>query len=219
MTIRNGRYLITSARNTCVAVILLSLLASTAWGQDESDLRISTLTRELKQGDSFVRWRAAKVLMRIGSYSKADIPALIEALKTEEGDISERARDALVKIGPDAVPALIKALKYRDSLAHSKAIEALTAIGPPVVPLLNRESPLRLLPRYPLHGLTLRKNTKVFHTFSECLQDDTSPPAITIIRNAGTKVFVISKCEDGSYEIYYKGSRGHVRKGGLKPTK
>lgn len=135
MTIRRG-YLITSARHICVAAILFSLLASTAWGQDEADLRISTLTRELKQGDSFVRWRAAKALLRIGSYSKADVPALIEALKIEEGDISERARDALVKIGPDAVPALIKALKYRDSLAYSKAIEALTAIGPPTLPAL-----------------------------------------------------------------------------------
>jgi hypothetical protein len=87
--------------------------------------------------------------------------------------------------------------------------------------LLNREKPLRLLSDYPLkmHGLTLRTNTKVVHTFSECFQDDTSPPEFTIIRKAGTKVFVISTCEDGSYEIYYNGVRGNVAKGSLKLTK
>ncbi|MEK6408415.1 MAG: HEAT repeat domain-containing protein [Acidobacteriota bacterium] len=130
------RHLIAGARHTCVAAMLFSLLAGAAWGQDAAELRLSTLTSQLKQGDSFVRWRAAKALLRIGSLSKVAVPALIEALKIEEGDISERARDALVKIGPDAVPALIKALKYRDSLAHSKAIQALDAIGPPAVPAL-----------------------------------------------------------------------------------
>jgi hypothetical protein len=70
-----------------------------------------------------------------------------------------------------------------------------------------------------MHGLTLKRNTKVFHTFPECFQDDTNPPAITIIRNAGTKVFVISKCDDGSYEVFYNGVRGNVPKGSLKPTK
>jgi HEAT repeat protein len=134
--IRGRRGLITSARHICLAATLFSLLAGTAWGQDKADMRISTLTRELKQGDSFVRWRAAKALVRIGSYSKAAVPALIEALKVEEGDISDRARDALVKLGADAVPGLIKALRDRDSPAYGKAIEALAAIGPPTVPAL-----------------------------------------------------------------------------------
>jgi len=136
VTIRGRRDLIINARHTCLAAILFSLLVSIAWGQDKADLRISTLTRELKQGDSFVRWRAAKALVRIGSYSKAAAPALIEALKVEEGDISDRARDALVKLGADAIPDLIKALGDRDSLAYGKAIEALAAIGPPTLPAL-----------------------------------------------------------------------------------
>lgn len=135
-TIRGRRGLITNARHICLAAILFSLLAGTAWGQDKADLRISTLTRELKQGDRFVRWRAAKALVRIGSYSKVAVPALIEALKVEEGEISDRARDALVKIGADAVPGLIEALRYRDSPAYGKAIEAMAAIGPPTVPAL-----------------------------------------------------------------------------------
>jgi len=83
--------------------------------------------------------------------------------------------------------------------------------------LINRESPLRLIPMQPMHGLTLRKNTKVFRPSNlETCQPDTD--SFEIIRNAGTRVLVISKCEDGSYEIYYKGA-GHVRKGSLKPTK
>jgi HEAT repeat protein len=133
VTIRSRHFLITTARHTCLAAILFSLLSSIAWGQDGANQKISTLTRELKQGDSFVRWRAAKALLRIGSYSKAEVPALIEALKIEEGDISERAHEALVKIGADALPALIEALKYR---GYSKASEALVAIGATAVPLL-----------------------------------------------------------------------------------
>jgi len=136
MTNRGRRYLIASARQTCLAAILFSLLATTAWGQQKSDLEISTLTRDLKQRDSFVRWRAARALLKVGSYSRAAVPALIEALNIEDGDISDRARDALVTIGPDAVPDLIEALTHRDSLTHSKAIEALVAIGPPAVPSL-----------------------------------------------------------------------------------
>jgi HEAT repeat protein len=136
-TVRNTRALITGARHTCFAAILFSLVANTAWGQHETDLRISTLTSELKQSDYFVRWRAAKALLIIGSYSKADIPALIEALKIEDGDISERARDALVKLGPDAAPALIRALKYQDSIDHSgNAFQALMVIGVPAIPAL-----------------------------------------------------------------------------------
>ena len=123
-----------AAFGLCLAAVLFLVLPTIAWGQDAADPSVSTLTRELKQGDSFVRWRAAKALLRIGSYSKAEAPAMAEALKIEEGDISERAREALVKIGPDSVPALVRVLKDRDSPAHSKAIEVLAAIGPPAVP-------------------------------------------------------------------------------------
>jgi HEAT repeat protein len=147
-TIRSRPHLITSARHTCLAAMLFSLLASAAWGQDQADPRISALMQELNQSDYFVRWRAAKALLKIGSYSRAAIPALIEALKIDEGDISERARDALVRSGPDAVPVLIKALADRDSVVSSKAIEILAAIGAPAAPALiealkNRDKDVR----------------------------------------------------------------------------
>ena len=74
--------------------------------------------------------------------------------------------------------------------------------------LINRESPLRLLPR-PRHGLTLRKNTKAFSTCNQ----------IVIIRNAGTRVLITEKHEDGSYEIYYKDAIATVPKGSLKTSK
>ncbi len=74
--------------------------------------------------------------------------------------------------------------------------------------LLNRERPLRLLPR-PRHGLTLTKNTKAFNT---CNQG-------TNIRNAGTRVLITEKREDGSYEVYYNGVIATVPKGSLKTTK
>src|SRR6266404_3228816 len=136
-TVRVKCFLIPNVQRASIAAILISLLASTAWGQDHADHRIAALTKQLTQGDSFVRWRAAKALLKIGSYTKADIHALIEALKIEEGDISDRARDELVKIGPDAVPALIRALKYQDSIDHSgNAFQALRVIGAPAIPAL-----------------------------------------------------------------------------------
>src|SRR5258707_91451 len=90
-TVRTRRHWFTGARHTCGTAILISLLAIATLGQDQADLRISTLTQQLKQGDSFVRWRAAKALLRMASYSRAAVPALIEALKIEEADISDKA--------------------------------------------------------------------------------------------------------------------------------
>ncbi len=88
--------------------------------------------------------------------------------------------------------------------------------------LLNRERPLRLLPRPvdPVQGLTLRKNTRVLRTQLDCSQQEPHPSAdSTIIPAAGTRVLITSKCEDGSYEIYYEGFHGRVPKGSLKTTR
>ena len=61
------------------------------------------------------------------------IPALIEAMGDENGDVREEAADALGRIGPDAraaVPALTKALSDEHEGVRYYAALALAAIGP-----------------------------------------------------------------------------------------
>ena len=76
--------------------------------------------------------------------------------------------------------------------------------------LLNRESPLRLLP-LPMHALTLRRNTSV---------TDNVTGTIMTIRNAGTKLLVVwTNEEDGTIDVYYKGTIAKAPKGSLKLMK
>jgi HEAT repeat protein len=190
------RYVVTCVVHSCLFAILFSVLASTALAQGEPDQRISALTLKLKQSDYFVRWRAAKALVRIAPLSKVAVPALIEALKIEEADISDRARDALVKIGPDAVPDLIKALTYRDSLAHSKAIEVLAAIGAPAVPALiealkDRDDDMRLGALEALSQLGPKPQT-AFPILVQMLKDP--DPAV---RSGATQNIMCSGAEAG----------------------
>jgi HEAT repeat protein len=136
MTINSRRRTIGRMREMCLLILLSALVATTAFGQDQSDVRIAALNRDLKQGDYFVRWRAAKTLVRINPLSKEAVPGLMEALKIEEGEVCYRASEALVKIGPDAVPSVIQGLRHRDSNAYSLASGVLTQFGSAAVPAL-----------------------------------------------------------------------------------
>ena len=83
--------------------------------------------------------------------------------------------------------------------------------------LINREAPLRLLPRQPLHALTSKRNVKVLLTAGFC--SALPPERYRIIRTAGTRLLVAGACEDGGYEIYHNGIRGKVSKGSLRVVK
>src|SRR6266404_6225351 len=122
-TVRVKCFLIPNVQRASIAAILISLLASTAWGQDHADHRIAALTKQLTQGDSFVRWRAAKALVKIGPDA---VPALIRALKYQDSiDHSGNAFQALRVIGAPAIPALIEALKDRNEDVRLGALEVL----------------------------------------------------------------------------------------------
>lgn len=136
MSINTKSRAIDCARYACLVVMLSALVTGTAFGQVQSDARIAALNRDLKQGDYFVRWKAAKALVRIDPLSKEAVPGLMEALKIEDGEIGYRVSEALAKIGPAAVPAVIQGLKHRDSNAYSLASGVLTQIGSPAAPAL-----------------------------------------------------------------------------------
>jgi hypothetical protein len=80
--------------------------------------------------------------------------------------------------------------------------------------LINRGAPLKLLPRYPIHGLTLKGKVPVYESV-HCSAEGNKP--MKIIGAAGSKVLILIKCEDGGYEIYVDGIKGKVSKGVIKP--
>lgn len=84
--------------------------------------------------------------------------------------------------------------------------------------LVNRECPLKILPRYPTHGLTRRKNTRIFpgDGVVACFHEEDK---YEVISKAGTKVLILEECPEGEYEVYYKGKMAKMRKGNLKPVK
>ncbi|MBI4601566.1 MAG: HEAT repeat domain-containing protein [Planctomycetes bacterium] len=86
----------------------------------------------LQDKDYDFRWYAAKALGRIGPAASAAVPALMEALMSDNtvGFCSARA---LGQIGPKAqaaVPALIRALEDPADIVRMKAAHALWMIGP-----------------------------------------------------------------------------------------
>jgi hypothetical protein len=83
--------------------------------------------------------------------------------------------------------------------------------------LIRREAPLRLLPRYPTHGITQARDVRVYPSVTECNINSDKPHKT--ISKRGTRVLILRECEDGGYEIYYDGFRGKVMKGSIRPVK
>ena len=74
-------------------------------------------------------------LRYIGAPSKDAVPALVEALRTEQNPLMQRtAAEALERLGPDArdaVPALAEAIDLRKPKLADRAVHALGSIGGP----------------------------------------------------------------------------------------
>jgi hypothetical protein len=93
--------------------------------------------------------------------------------------------------------------------------------------LVNRESPLLLLPRsipgeprHPTYRLTRRKNTTMFLSPGDneccwCCQADKHD----VIPKARTRVLILGTCDDDGYQVYYDRKMGKLRKADLQPTK
>lgn len=85
--------------------------------------------------------------------------------------------------------------------------------------LINRGSPLRLMPRQPTRALTINNNTKLVLIDPYCgpLSDD--KVEAEIIKNAGSQVLIAGECPDGDYQVYFQGSIGKVAKQDLNLLK
>ena len=93
--------------------------------------------------------------------------------------------------------------------------------------LVNRESPLLLLPRsspglmmHPTYRLTRREITTMFLAPGDneccwCCQADKH----AVIPKARTRVLILGTCDDGGYQVYYKRQMGKVRKEDLQSMK
>jgi hypothetical protein len=79
--------------------------------------------------------------------------------------------------------------------------------------LVKNTPPLKLLPRYPTHGLTQKSNVRIYES-DHCYSPGESH--YKIISTAGTKVLIFAECEDGGYAIYYNGFTGKVKKETLR---
>lgn len=76
--------------------------------------------------------------------------------------------------------------------------------------LINRASPLRLLPRQPIRAVTVKQNTKLIPTDAYC-ETDPNGKSVTI-KGAGSEVLIANQCPEGDYEVYFQGSRGKIPK-------
>ena len=98
----------------------------------------------LKSEQEVVRFRAAKVLARIGRKASAAIPKLVELLNDPEGKIQMAALEALGAMGPaakDVVPDIAKKVEGDDVDLAREAARTLKALGPaaaPAVPSLAK---------------------------------------------------------------------------------
>lgn len=79
--------------------------------------------------------------------------------------------------------------------------------------LLQNTAPLKLLPRYPTHGLTRKSKVRVYEA-DNCYSADESP--YKTIATTGTKVLIFGECEDNTCAIYYNGFKGKLKKDALQ---
>jgi len=112
--------------------------AAEALGKMRDKSVIPVLIEALKNeddSDEEVISEAAKALGKIGPEAKDAVPALINVLNYEYGNVKQYAAEALGNIGSEVkgtIPALIKVLKneYEDSDVRKSAARALGKIGP-----------------------------------------------------------------------------------------
>jgi HEAT repeat protein len=88
----------------------------------------------------FIRWRGAQLVQLLGSEGAAAVPALIRCYQDKiEANYSRMlqaaVRDALVKIGPNAVPPLVDLLRNPETV-DLQMCSVLTGIGASAVPML-----------------------------------------------------------------------------------
>jgi HEAT repeat protein len=111
-------------------VLLLGLLACVGCGRSKST---DELIRDLKSSQDRERLIAVRLLPQRKGDAAQVVPALIEALKSKEGDVRWSAAIGLGTFGDqarDAIPALEAARHDRDARVREAAGVALSRIDP-----------------------------------------------------------------------------------------
>jgi hypothetical protein len=88
------------------------------------------LIRQLRGSHVAQREQAALAIGKMGVAGKEAVPVLIGALKEKVRLGNKAIPDALAAIGPDSVPALLEAMKSDDPYTRSEAITAIRLLGP-----------------------------------------------------------------------------------------
>jgi HEAT repeat protein len=113
---------------------LPALRALALYGHDAAPAIGKIVVLLKHEGDSEIRWNAARTLGKIGPAAKESIPALVTAMKEDQDPVvREHAAEALGDIGPDAkeaIPALVQALKDPDARVRRDAVRSLGQMGP-----------------------------------------------------------------------------------------
>jgi HEAT repeat protein len=94
------------------------------------------LIEKLKAPDTLTRLKAVRTLPQRQGEGALIVPALMEALKDEEGDVRRGAAQGLELFGArarDAVPALERCLRDRESSVRKAAAQAIQKIDPGAV--------------------------------------------------------------------------------------
>jgi HEAT repeat protein len=114
-------------------VLLLAVLAGGGCGQKSTD----ELIADLKSSEERDRVIAVRLLPQRRGDTARTVPALMEALKDNEGDIRWSAAIGLGTLGEsakEAIPALQVALRDRDRRVREAARVALSRIDPETFP-------------------------------------------------------------------------------------
>lgn len=120
------------------------LIAATLNQGGDADKVVPGVIELLKSDDEVVRYRAAKMLARVGRKAEPAVPKLIELLNDPKSQIQAAAVEALTAIGPaakDAVIALAKKVEGDDVQLARDAAKALREFGPiagPAAPSLAK---------------------------------------------------------------------------------
>ncbi|MBW4492161.1 MAG: HEAT repeat domain-containing protein [Oscillatoria princeps RMCB-10] len=102
------------------------LLARHAWAKAPADAKVSPLIEQLKTAEEFNREETVDNLAKLGAPA---VPALINALQSDDLQVRQGAVGALAKIGQPAIHDLIKALHSKNQRVRWNAAAALGNIN------------------------------------------------------------------------------------------
>lgn len=109
-----------------IRIVAIAILGEIGEGATEAIPFLEEVLRDRREENSDSR---IVVVDALGKMGQTAVPALIVALRDEEGSVRYSAASALRQIGKPAVLALIVALKDRDSGVRSNAAWVLGTIG------------------------------------------------------------------------------------------